>query len=289
MVGHEIVGKVVRVGKNVKHLKVGDIAGVGAQTASCQQCKQCKKGDENLCVQTGRVDTYGAKFSDGSKAMGGYANYHRGPGQLTFKIPDGLNPAYAAPMLCGGVTVYTPLKENGAGPGVRVGIIGLGGLGHFGVLFAKALGADKVVGISRRSNKRENALKLGADKYIATLDDKDWAKENAGTLDLIICTVSAHDMPLREYLGLLDTRGKLIQVGAPEGMMPEISAFDLIPGAKSLGGSAIGSRKTIEEMLVLAAEKKVHPWVEERPMSEANQATLDFEDGKPKYRYVLTN
>lgn len=289
VVGHELVGKAVRVGKNVKHIKVGDIAGVGAQTQSCQHCKQCEKGDENFCAEKERVDTYAARFPDGSKAYGGYANYHRGPGQLTFKIPDGLKPAYAGPMLCGGVTVFTPLKENGCGPGKRVGIIGLGGLGHFGVLFARALGADKVVAISRHADKRKDALALGADKYIATSDDKDWAKENAGTLDLIVCTVSAHSMPLRDYLGLLDTRGRFLQVGLPEGNLPEISASDLIPGGKFLGGSIIGSRKTIEEMLHLAAEKQIKPWVQEVSMKDANQATLDFEAGKPKYRFVLVN
>jgi alcohol dehydrogenase (NADP+) len=193
-------------------------------------------------------------------------------------------------MLCGGITVFSPLKQNGCGPGKTVGIVGVGGLGHFGVLFAKALGADKVVGISRKAEKRDDVLKLGADQYIATDEDSDWAKHNAQTLDLIICTVSSEKMPLNKYLSLLKTKGTFIQVGAPDGgKLPAINAFTLIAGGIKVGGSAIGSPAEIDEMLQLAADQRVKPWIQKRSMKEANQAIVDLEAGKARYRYVLQN
>jgi alcohol dehydrogenase (NADP+) len=163
------------------------------------------------------------------------------------------------------------------------------GLGHFGVLWAKALGAKKVVGISRKAEKRDDVLKLGADKYIATDEDEGWAEKNAGTLDLIVCTVSSSKMPLKKYMQLLSSRGRLVQVGAPEDHLPEVSAFDLIMGEKSLSGSAIGPPSQISEMLQLAADKKIKPWVEQRPMKDVNQVVQDMEDGKARYRYTLVN
>lgn len=291
-VGHEIVGKAVRVGSNVKDIKVGDRVGVGAQARSCLQpdCVECSSGLENHCPR-GSVNTYGSVYPNGEgKSYGGYADYNRTNGHFVFKIPDGLSSEAAAPMLCGGITVFSPLKQNGCGPGKTVGIVGVGGLGHFGVLFAKALGADKVVGISRRSSKKDDVLALGADAYIATEDDKDWDKTNARTLDLIVSTVSSSNMPLTQYLGLLKVGGTFIQVGAPDGgNLPPISAFSLIVSGIKLGGSAIGSPADIKAMLDLAVEKKITPWVETRPLREANQAIVDLDQGKARYRYVLVN
>lgn len=214
-VGHEIVGKAVRVGKNVKHIQVGDRVGVGAQARSCLQadCPDCSAGLENYCSRA-KVDTFGSTYPDGEgKSYGGYADYNRTNGHFVFKIPDGLASEFAAPMLCGGVTVYSPLRKYGCGPGKRVGVVGVGGLGHFAVLFAKVLGADKVVGISRKATKKDEVLALGADEYIATDDDSDWQAKNARSLDLIISTVSSEKMPLTGYLTLLATEGTLIQVG----------------------------------------------------------------------------
>lgn len=214
-VGHEIVGKAVRVGKNVKHIQVGDRVGVGAQARSCLKpdCPECSIGRENYCNRD-RVDTYNSKYpNDEGKSYGGYADYNRTNSRFVFKIPDGLSSEDAAPMLCGGVTVYSPLRNNGCGPGKRVGVVGVGGLGHFAVLFAKVLGAEKVVGISRKASKKDEVLALGADEYIATDDDSDWAAKNARSLDLIISTVSSEKMPLQGYLTLLATYGTLIQVG----------------------------------------------------------------------------
>ncbi|KAF3802663.1 NADP-dependent alcohol dehydrogenase 7 [Colletotrichum gloeosporioides] len=291
-VGHEIVGKAVRVGSNVRHIRLGDRVGVGAQARSCLRtdCPDCSRGEENACVRE-RVDTYGSIYPNGEgKSMGGYADYNRTNGRFVFKIPDGLPSEAAAPMLCGGITVYAPLKNYGCGPGKTVGIIGLGGLGHFGVLFAKAMGADRVVAISRRRSKKGDALTLGADEYIATLDDEKWARKNRRTLDLLICTVSNSDMPLQQYLSLLKWGGSFIQVGSPDGgKLPEISAFTLIMNNIQVGGSNIGSVSQIQEMLEFAVRRNVKPWIQTRPMKDANQAIVDMEDGKARYRYVLVN
>lgn len=293
VVGHEIVGIAVQVGSKVDHIKIGDRVGVGAQADSCQnrtvKCNSCAGGHENQCFNIGRCDTYNGVFLNGGKSYGGYAEYNRTPGHFVVRIPEGLESAHAAPMLCAGITTYAPLKNNDCGPGKRVGIIGIGGLGHFGILWAKALGADRVVGISRKESKRFDVLKLGADAYIATDDEVNWAQGHAGSLDLIICTVSSPKMPLRDYMGLLDTNGLLVQVGAPEDTLPTLWAFDFILKSKSLSGSCIGPPKQIEEMLQLAAEKGVKPWVEERPLSDANHAIVDMENGLARYRYILVN
>lgn len=203
------------MGKNVKHIQVGDRVGVGAQARSCgeEDCSDCSAGRENYCARE-NISTYNSKYpGDEGKSYGGYADYNRTNARFVVKIPDGLPSEDAAPMLCGGVTVYSPLRKNGCGPGKRVGVVGVGGLGHFAVLFAKVLGADKVVGVSRKASKKDEVLKLGADDYIATDDDSDWVAKNARSLDLIISTVSSEKMPLEGYLKLLDTHGTFIQVG----------------------------------------------------------------------------
>ncbi|ETN44307.1 uncharacterized protein HMPREF1541_10487 [Cyphellophora europaea CBS 101466] len=293
VVGHEIVGKAVRVGSKVTHIKVGDRVGVGAQSDSClnrtNKCADCSAGHENMCTNRGRADTYNSSFLNGGRAYGGYATYNRCPSHFVIPIPSGVASADAAPMLCGGITTYAPLKNNGCGPGKRVGIVGVGGLGHFGVLWARALEAEYVVGISRRGDKRADVLKLGAHEYIATEEDEGWHKAHANSLDIIVCTVSSPKMPLRHYLGLLRSRGIFVQVGAPEDSLPPIMAFDLIPKEKRIGGSAIGPPGQIREMLELAARKGVKPWVQERGMREANEAVRDMEAGKARYRYTLCN
>jgi D-arabinose 1-dehydrogenase-like Zn-dependent alcohol dehydrogenase len=180
------------------------------------------------------------------------------------------------------------LRNNGCGPGKKVGIVGIGGLGHFGILFARALGADKVVAISRSDSKRADVLKMGADDIIAT-GEKDWDKTHERSLDLIISTVGSEDIPLSGYLSLLRPHGTLIQVGAPDDELPRFNAFALIAKGAKLSGSSIGSPDDIREMLQLAADKKIKPWVQTRPMEDANQAMIDMDAGKARYRYVLVN
>ncbi|KIV93902.1 hypothetical protein PV10_05078 [Exophiala mesophila] len=293
VVGHEIVGIAVRVGSKASNgIKVGDTVGVGAQSDSCLNrdsqfaCTECKEENENYCTRI--TGTYGSKFSNGDKSFGGYALYHRCPSHFVFKIPDGLAPEFAAPMLCAGVTVYSPLKHFGAGPGKRVGVVGVGGLGHFAVLFARALGAEEVVGISRRESKRQEALDLGCTDYIATAEDEGWEAKNARRFDIIISTVSSPKMPFADYLGMLRLEGILVQIGLPEGELP-FRASSLTGARRRVAGSFIGSPREIREMLQLAVDKDIKPWVETRPMSEANQAIVDFEAGKPRFRYVLVN
>ncbi|KAK1148506.1 hypothetical protein N8T08_009512 [Aspergillus melleus] len=292
-VGHEIVGTAVRVGSKAEgNIQVGDVVGVGAQNDSCQgrkgDCEACASGLEQYCPNN-MVGTYNSTHLNGGQAYGGYALYHRAPSRFVIKIPSNISPSVAAPMMCGGITTYSPLRHNGCGPGKTVGIIGVGGLGHFGIMFAKALGADRVVAISRKDNKREDALKLGADAYIATDDDKDWVKNNSRSLDLIVSTVSSSKMPLVDYISLLKTNGNFVQLGVPEDGALAIPAAALIMKRVKFGGSLIGSPSEIREMLELAAEKNVQTWVQERPMKDANQAVVDMDAGKARYRYVLVN
>jgi len=288
-VGHEVVGHAVTVGKNVKHIKIGDRVGVGAQASSCLKpdCFECSSGLENYCPAM--VGTYNGKYPDGSKSYGGYSTYVRSPGHFVVKIPKALDSAEAAPMLCGGVTTWSPLKQNGAGPGKSVGIIGIGGLGHFGLLWAKGLGCDKVVAISRTREKKHDATLMGADEFIATEQDPNWAKKNSRTLDLIICTVSSSEMPITKYLQLLRTNGRFIQVGAPEEAIAGFNMFALIAKGVKIGGSCIGSPKEISEMLQFAADHHIHPFIEEKEMKDANQIIQDIDAGKARYRYVLCN
>ncbi|KAK8847355.1 hypothetical protein IAR55_005212 [Kwoniella newhampshirensis] len=294
VVGHEIVGEVVRVGPNVKNgLKVGDIAGVGAQCDSCLECKYCVDHKEQYCNK-GQVGTYNGKYyrtSEGSKSWGGYANYWRGPSHFVLPIPKEIDPAEAAPFLCGGVTVFSPLKQYGAGTTAKdVGIIGIGGLGHFALIFAKALGAN-VTAISHSDHKKDDALKLGASDFLVTGDDvEDAVKGRERSLDLLICTSNDPSMPLNSYLSLLRPGGNFVLVGVPEtGKLPDLAPFTIIMNNIHIGGSAIGSPDRIKEMLDLIAEKNLHPWISKWPLSKVNEAVPAMVAGKARYRYVLVN
>ncbi|KAK1970534.1 zinc-binding dehydrogenase [Colletotrichum sublineola] len=291
-VGHEIVGVAVRVGSKAEgDIKVGDRVGVGAQSDSCLgrqgPCQPCESKNEQYCPKS--VHTYGAFHYNGGKAMGGHAKYHRCPSHFVVKIPDGLESAYAAPMLCGGVTVFSPLKNHGCGPGKTVAISGVGGLGHMAIMLAKAMGADKVVGISRKADKRDEVLKMGADDYIATAEEGDWAMKYANSFDLVISTVSSAKVPMQDYLNLIKLDGFLVQVGLPDDGAYTVSPVPMVMRRVKFTGSLIGSPHEIREMWELAAKKGVKPWIQVRPMSEANQAIVDLEDGKARYRYVLEN
>ncbi|EHK50464.1 uncharacterized protein TrAtP1_007571 [Trichoderma atroviride] len=312
VVGHELVGIVVRAGKEAAKtgIQVGDRVGVGAQNDSCQcrkppqiptdhsDCSACSTGNEVYCPNM--TLTYGAQYLTGGKSMGGYARYHRCPAAFAFLIPDELASEHAAPMMCAGLTVFSPLTYFGTfgkdqGPldqrleGVSVGVIGIGGVGHFALLFAKAMNAKRVVAFSRRAEKREDALALGADEYVATAEDQGWETKYASSLDLILCAVSSSNMPLTDYINLLKRDGTFCQLGLPDDGMFKVGAGPIASQRRKLTGSFMGSPHEIRAMLQLAADKGIKPWVEQRPMSEANRAIVDMELGKAKYRYVLVN
>lgn len=290
-VGHEIVGNAVRVGSKVKGIKVGDRVGVGAQSGACVNqkgdCEACANDLEQHCPRI--TGTYASTWPDGSKAYGGYADYWRGQGDLVIPIPDSIPSDVAAPMLCGAVTAYSPLMQHGAKKGKKVGIIGVGGLGHYGIMAAAALDCDAVVAISRTSAKKQDAMKMGATDFIATDEDPDWAKKHGDSLDIIVSTVSSPKLPLQQYLSLLRFNGVFCQVGAPEDPVPGFNAFALIAKRVKITGSLIGSPKEIKSMLDFFAEKGVSSWNVNVPMKDANQAIMDMDAGKARYRYVLVN
>ncbi|KAJ3008433.1 hypothetical protein HKX48_008538, partial [Thoreauomyces humboldtii] len=290
VVGHEIVGKVVKAGKNVKNIKVGDRVGVGAQSGSCRKCEYCNDKAEQYCNE-GQIGTYNGKFPEqqgAGKSFGGYADYSRVPAHFAFKIPDNLPSEVAAPMMCGGITVFSPLEQLQAGAGKRIGVIGIGGLGHFALLFGKAMGAD-MVAISHSKSKKADAEKMGVKQFIATADDEDWEKKSKRTLDGIVCTVNNADMPIHKYVALLKPGCKMIMVGIPESALEDFKITPLIMNNVFIGGSALGGSDDIEKMLQVAVKSDVKTWVQTRNMKDANQACIDMEDGKARYRYVLCN
>ncbi|KAK9390701.1 chaperonin 10-like protein [Lipomyces mesembrius] len=253
VVGHEIVGNVVRKGKNVMDLEIGDRVGVGAQCYSCLNCDQCRKGNESYCAD--HFWTYGMRFADGAKSNGGYAEYGRYPASFAEIV---------APMLCGGLTVYSPLKRYGAGPGKTIGIVGIGGLGHFGILFASALGATKIYAISRTRGKEADVRTMGATDFIATAEPG-WVENNLQSINLIVCTANDTSIPMSDYLRLLKFGGTLVQVGAPEGGLPNFDLSPLMLNNVHLTGTVIGGRQEMKDMLKMAATKKINSWIETKP------------------------
>ncbi|KAG7844946.1 hypothetical protein KL941_003686 [Ogataea angusta] len=286
--GHEIIGEVIKVGDKVSTVKVGDRVGVGAQIYSCLDCETCKEDHENYCPK--RVGTYNSLYADGTVTYGGYSSHIRAHEYFVFPIPDGLKTEDAAPMLCAGITTYAPLVENGCGPGKKVGIVGIGGLGHFAIMFAKALGAE-VYTFSRTSKKAEDAKKLGSNHYIATYEEKDWAQKYAKKLDLIVsCGNSAQNFDLAGYLSCLKVHGKMISVGLPEEPFT-VSAMPFMRGGVFFGSSHLGNRPQMLDMLKLAAEKNLVAWTERLPVSESGikEALERCHSGDVRYRFVLTD
>jgi uncharacterized zinc-type alcohol dehydrogenase-like protein len=249
--GHEIVGKIVEVGNQVKKFKVGDLAGVGCIVDSCRTCDNCKQGLENYCMN-GMVGTYNSYERDGkTPTYGGYSNQIVVNEDFVLHISPKLDLKAVAPLLCAGVTTYSPLRHWKVGKGHKVGVLGLGGLGHMAVKFASAFGAE-VTMLSTSPSKEADARRLGAHKFILT-SDKEAVKTARGYFNFIVDTVSApHDYNM--YLGMLKTDGTLICVGAPP-TPAEIAIFSLIPGRKSIGGSMIGGIPETQEMLDYCAKQ----------------------------------
>ncbi|OWZ68545.1 hypothetical protein AYX14_01353 [Cryptococcus neoformans] len=282
--GHEIVGTVVKAGPKSEH-KVGERVGFGGQAGSCRSCARCKDEFENYCPQSQNAFLSPLESETQPYTQGGFSDYYQAKGHFAIKIPDEVSSVDAAPLLCAGVTVFTPLKHYKAGPSVKVGVVGIGGLGHVGLQFAKATGAH-VTAISSSSSKRDDAAKLGADAYLDT-SDEEAVKAAFSTLDLIICTSYQDNMPLKEvYLPLLRPLGNIVILGLAESGYPTLGVWDLL--GKSVTSSMIGSPKDHADMFAAVVKHNIRPWVQTRPMAEASKAFTDFRKGVPKYRFVLT-
>jgi uncharacterized zinc-type alcohol dehydrogenase-like protein len=281
--GHEIVGRVTAVGKSAKKFKAGDIAAIGVIVDSCRHCPPCKKGEEHFC-QEGSTLTYAAKDRvDGSITMGGYSNNYVVDERFAHTVPAHLDLAAVAPLLCAGITTYSPLRHWKVGPGKKVGIVGLGGLGHMGLKFAHSFGAHTVQ-LTTSLKKKEDALKLGANEVVVSTD-ANAMKAHAGTFDFILDTASAPHS-LDPYLSLLKQDGTITLVGLPE-QPPCINMFALISKRASIAGSMIGGMPETQEMLEYCGQHKITADVEVIPIQKINEAFERMLKQDVKYRFVI--
>ena len=274
--GHEIVGTVAEVGSGVHTLKVGQRVGLGWQSNSCGECEWCMRGMENLCPASEATCVH---------RNGGYADSVRANARFVIPIPDALDSEHAAPLLCAGITVYNPLRSHGVNPASRVGIVGIGGLGHIAIQFAHAFGAH-VTAFSTSTEKEEEARTLGAHSFANTRESKHM-KEMAGTQDFILTTANA-DQDWGTLIQALRPTGTLCIVGVPPSPVA-IQAFPLISGMRSITGNPIGSPFTLREMLDVAARHRVQAQTEAFPMEKANEAIEKVRKSKVRYRAVLAN
>jgi uncharacterized zinc-type alcohol dehydrogenase-like protein len=281
--GHEIAGIVTGVGAEVTKFTVGDRVGVGCFVDSCRECPSCLAGEEQYCTNPGNVGTYNSTGRDGEPTQGGYSGAIVVDENYVLHIPDSLALDAAAPLLCAGITLYSPLRHWNAGPGTRVAVVGLGGLGHMGVKLAHAMGA-KVTVLSQSLKKMEDGLRLGADEYYATSDPETFVRL-AGSFDLILNTVSAN-LDLNSYLSLLAVNGTLVELGIPEHPMQE-AAFPLVSMRRSLSGSMIGGIAETQEMLDFCAEHNVRPEIEVIAPDYINEAYERVLASDVRYRFVI--
>ena len=281
--GHEIVGRVTKVGSAVKKFKEGDLAGVGCLVDSCRDCQNCKEGLEQYC-ENGSVGTYNSYEKDGKTVTyGGYSNRIVTTEDFVLKVSEKLPLEGVAPLLCAGITTYSPLRHWNVGKGHKVGVLGLGGLGHMAVKFAVSFGAE-VTMLSTSPQKEADAKRLGAHRFALT-KDKDQLKELTKYFDFIIDTVSAeHDYNM--YLNMLNTNGVMICVGAPPAPA-QVPAFNLIFQRRSIAGSLIGGLPETQEMLDYCAEHNIVSDVEVIPMQKINEAYERLLKGDVRYRFVI--
>ena len=282
--GHEIVGRVTAVGSAVTRFKVGDRVGVGCLVDSCRACSACERGLEQYCV-SGMVMTYNSQDRhDGTVTCGGYSEAIVASERFVVRIPAALDPAAAAPLLCAGITTYSPLKRFGVKPGHKVGVVGMGGLGHMGVKFARALGAEVTV-FTRSASKAMEAAKQGAHHVVVSTDTKQMSAL-ASRFDFILDTVpKQHD--LNPYLETLTYDGTLILVGLLEPILPPLSAMALVFRRRILAGSLIGGLPETQEMLDFCAEHGISCDIEMLDIRNINQAFERVERGDVKYRFVI--
>jgi uncharacterized zinc-type alcohol dehydrogenase-like protein len=281
--GHEIAGVVSAVGNSVTKFKIGDLVGVGVFIDSCRDCASCKQGLEQYC-ENGMTPTYNGLERDGvTPTMGGYCDGYVVDENYAVKIPENLDLAAVAPLLCAGITLYSPLKHWQAGPGKKVAVMGLGGLGHMGVKFAHALGAEVTV-LSHSANKEADARKLGADHFILTTDAEQM-KAVRRNFDLILDTVSAeHDV--NNYLALLRTNGTLVVIGLP-GVPFSVNANSLLSGRRSMAGSMIGGIAELQEMLNFCGEKEIVSEIELISADYVNKAYERTIESDVRFRFVI--
>jgi uncharacterized zinc-type alcohol dehydrogenase-like protein len=281
--GHEIVGHVTAIGSEVTKFKVGDRAAVGVIVESCLHCENCNAGLEVYCSDGGAVDTYNSILRNGERTYGGYADSIVTPERFVHTLSSDVDMAATAPLLCAGITTYSPLKHWKVGPNMKVGIVGLGGLGHLGLKFAHAFGAYTVL-FTTSEGKQNDALKLGADEVVISKDPSHMAK-HAGSFDFILDCVSApHDM--NAYLGLLKLNGTLCLVGLPDQPL-SVAPFSLLANRRSLAGSAIGGMKETQEMLDFCAEKNIVADIELVSYDRLPEAYDRVVKSDVKYRFVL--
>ena len=280
--GHEIIGKVVQVGSQVTRLKVGQLAAVGCIVDSCGECEYCKAGLEQFC-EKGMTVVFGSpdKYL-GGHTYGGFSESIVVDEHYVLRLPENLDPATAAPLLCAGITVYSPLRHWHAGPGMTVGIIGMGGLGHVAIKIAKAMGTSVVV-FTTSLSKAKDAKRLGADDVVLSTDPEQMHRH--ARLDMILDTVSArHDV--NAYLSLLKVDGALVLVGLPADQIP-VGAFNLVGGRKSFSGSNIGGIAETQEMLDFCARHSITAEIELITMDEVNEAFDRLQKGDVHYRFVI--
>ncbi|KOF09234.1 alcohol dehydrogenase [Planococcus glaciei] len=280
--GHEIAGIVTEVGSNVSKYKVGDRVGVGCMVDSCGECKNCQKGEEQYCLK-GNVPTYAGVDKYGEPTQGGYATHIVVTEDFVVRIPDNIELDAAAPLLCAGITTYSPLNHWGAGPGKKVAIVGMGGLGHMAVKIASAMGAEVTV-LSQTLSKKEDGLEFGAKEYYAMSDPETFSKL-AGTFDLIINTVSAK-IDMDAYFSLLTLDGTLVNVGAPAEPLA-VNVFSLIGHRRSFAGSMIGGIRETQEMLDFCAEHNIAPKIEVISADRIDEAYERVLASDVKYRFVI--
>jgi uncharacterized zinc-type alcohol dehydrogenase-like protein len=280
--GHEIAGHVEAIGAQVTKFAVGDRVGVGCMVGSCRECENCIAGEEQFCLN-GMIGTYNSVGEDGRSTEGGYSTHIVVNEHFVLSIPEGIDLDAAAPLLCAGITLFSPLSHWGAAPGKRVAIIGLGGLGHMGVKLAHAMGAEVSV-LSQTLSKQADGLRLGADHFYATSDDATF-ETLAGHFDLIINTVSA-PLAIDRYLSLLRRDGTLVNVGAPPDPL-EVSALSLIVGRKSWAGSLIGGIRETQEMLDFCAEHGLGSDIEVIGASQIDAAYDRVVGSDVRYRFVI--
>jgi alcohol dehydrogenase (NADP+) len=280
--GHEIAGTVEEVGSEVSKYAVGDRVGVGCMVDSCRECENCKAGEEQYCLK-GNVGTYNSIGKDGRPTEGGYSTHIVVDENYVLGIPEGIELDVAAPLLCAGITLYSPLKHWNAGPGKRVAIVGMGGLGHMGVKIAHALGAEVTV-LSQTLSKQADGTSFGADHYYATSDDATF-KELAGSFDLIINTVSAV-LPMGKYLSLLALDGTMVNVGAPPEPL-EVPVFALMSQRRSWAGSGIGGIRETQEMLDFCAEHGLGAEIETISGEQIDEAWDRVVSSNVRYRFVI--